>query len=218
VNVSVLCTNTTHPVVPALQRWQGEMTARGHEVALLADRSELTSGDVLFLVSCRQMVTRALRDRFRRVFVLHASDLPKGRGMSPHVWAIANGADRVCVSLMEAADTLDTGDVWLKTWFSLDGHELLPEINAKLFAAELELMTRAVEEFATLRPAPQRGEAEPYLRARTPEDSRLDPHKTLAEQFDLLRVVDNTRYPAFMDHRGHRYVVRIEKAADDERR
>jgi methionyl-tRNA formyltransferase len=217
VKVSVLCTNTTHPVVPALQRWQRETAASGHDVALLSDRSELTSGDVLFLVSCRQIVGRALRSQFRRVFVLHASDLPKGRGMSPHVWAIVGGADRVCVSLMEAADTLDTGDVWLKTWFSLDGHELLPEINAKLFAAELELMTRAVEDFETLQPAPQTGEPEPYLRARTPDDSRLDPDKTLAEQFNLLRVVDNERYPAFMDHRGHRYVVRIEKA-DDERR
>jgi len=47
---------------------------------------------------------------------------------------------------------------------------------------------------------------------RTPQHSQLDPHRSIAEQFDLLRVVDNDRYPAFMDFRGARYVIKIEKA------
>jgi len=51
-----------------------------------------------------------------------------------------------------------------------------------------------------------------YYRRRTPDDSRLDPSRSIAEQFDLLRVADPQRFPAFFDLRGHRYVVRIEKA------
>jgi methionyl-tRNA formyltransferase len=39
--------------------------------------------------------------------------------------------------------------------------------------------------------------------------------KTIAEQFDLLRVVDNLRYPAFFDHRGKRYRLTIKKADDE---
>ena len=35
-------------------------------------------------------------------------------------------------------------------------------------------------------------------------------------QFDLLRVVDTERYPAFFDCRGRRYIVKIEKAVSDE--
>ena len=216
MTISILCTDTSHPVVPELQRWRTEMVAHGHEVSLLFDKKELTGGDILFLVSCAQIIGAAKRAKFRSVLVLHASDLPRGRGWSPHIWEIVNGANRITVSLMEADDPVDSGDVWLKTTFDLEGYELLPEINKRLFAAELALMTRAVENFDSIQPLPQTGDPGPYLRKRTPADSRLDPGKTLAEQFDVLRVVDNERYPAFMNYRGTRYLIRIEKAASDE--
>jgi methionyl-tRNA formyltransferase len=58
---------------------------------------------------------------------------------------------------------------------------------------------------------PQAGEPTWYARRRA-ADSRLDPDRTLAQQFDLLRVVDNDRYPAFFDLRGHRYRLRIDDA------
>jgi methionyl-tRNA formyltransferase len=212
MKVSILSSDPGHPVVSWLRRWQSEMAARGHEVSLCFEKSELPGGDLLFLVSCAHIVRQQERDRYRAVLVLHASDLPRGRGWSPHIWAIVNGAREIPLCLLEAADKVDTGDVWLRTRFALEGHELLPEINEKLFAAELDLMTRAVEAGGRLTPVPQAGDPGAYMPKRTAESSRLDPERSLAEQFDLLRVVDNERYPAFMDYRGHRYVLRIEKA------
>ena len=51
----------------------------------------------------------------------------------PHVWAILDGANQITVSLLETSEPVNTGDVWLKTKFTLEEHELLPKINAKLF-------------------------------------------------------------------------------------
>ena len=39
---------------------------------------------------------------------------------------------------------LDCGDIWQKRRFALEGTELLSELNAKLFAIELELMDWAL--------------------------------------------------------------------------
>ena len=61
-----------------------------------------------------------------------------------------------------------------------------------------------------LQPRPQVGNPS-YYRRRTPADSALDPNASLASQFDLLRVADYHRFPAYMDLRGHRYVITIEK-------
>jgi hypothetical protein len=36
-----------------------------------------------------------------------------------------------------------------------------------------------------------------------------NPNRSLAEQCDLLRMVDNDRFPAFFDYRGRGYVLRI---------
>ena len=212
MNLSILSSDPGHRVVPWLRRWQADMEARGHSVALCFTKADLPGGDLLFLVSCGHIVRDAERAKYQAVLVLHASDLPRGRGWSPHVWAIADGASEVTVCLLEAADQVDTGDVWARTTFALEGHELLDEINEKLFAAELELMTRAVETPESMSPTRQQGDPGPYMPKRSPESSRLDPDRTLAEQFDLLRVVDNDRYPAFIELRGHRYVLTIEKA------
>ena len=56
---------------------------------------------------------------------------------------------------------------------------------------------------------PQYGEASHYPRRR-PADSRLDPELSLAEQFNLLRVVDNERYPAFFQWRGRSYILNLQ--------
>lgn len=215
MRISVLCTDPQHPVMAALRGWATGMGALGHEVRLLHDKQDLAGGDLLFLVSCAQIVGAAERRKFRAALVLHASDLPRGRGWSPHVWSILEGADRITVCLLEAAEPVDSGRVWFRTGFALEGHELLPEIHARLFAAELELMSRAVREFGSVVPAEQQGDPGPRRPRRTPAHSRLDAHKTIAEQFDLLRVVDNRRYPAFFDYRGKRYRLTIDKVDDD---
>ena len=215
MRLCILCTNPEHPVVPRLRQWQAVMTAQGHQVSLYFDKQKLEGGDMLFLVSCSQIIGHNDRKTFGAVLVLHASNLPMGRGWSPHIWAVVNHARQITVCLLEAQDPVDSGDVWLKEEFVLEGHELLPEINEKLFAAELALMTRAVTGRDQITPIAQTGDPGPYLERRTPEHSRLDPQRSLAEQFDLLRVVDNTRYPAFMDHRGKRYRLKIEKIDDD---
>ena len=67
-------------------------------------------GDILFLVSCSEIVKKDIRMKFRHTLVLHASSLPKGRGWSPHIWEILNGADQIVISLLEAEDKIDSGD------------------------------------------------------------------------------------------------------------
>jgi methionyl-tRNA formyltransferase len=211
MKISILCTDTNHPVVNSLRKWADEMFAKGHEVSLVFDKLELEGGDILFLVSCSQLIQETDRSNFRTTLVLHASDLPRSRGWSPYIWSILEGANLITVSLIEASEPVDSGAIWLKKKFKLEGHELFSEINNKLFSTELKLMTKAVEKYKDIVPIQQSGDPGLYLRKRSPEDSRLDPNKTIAEQFDLLRVVDPKRFPAFIDYRGKRYLIKIEK-------
>ncbi|WP_407886543.1 hypothetical protein, partial [Scytonema sp. NUACC26] len=181
MKVSVLCSSATHPVYPHLLQWV-ERAAADHKIELVEKKSDLTGGDILFLISCHEIILPDDRKKYSASLVIHASDLPEGRGWSPHIWQIVEGRNRITVSLIEAQDPVDSGAIWAQRHLVLEGHELCDEINAKLFAIELELMNHA-----------------------------------LAEQFDLLRVADPDRFPAFFDLRGHRYLVRIEKAgAPDE--
>jgi methionyl-tRNA formyltransferase len=212
MKISILCTDPKHPVVPRLTQWSSQTGLRGHEVALCHRRSELLPADILFLVSCAELIPGSVRSAYQAVLVLHASDLPLGRGWSPHIWSILQGVSEITVSLLEAEDPVDTGRIWFKKKFQLEGHELLEEINKKLFDMELELMSQAVDEFQTVTPQAQSEDGVSYFRRRTPDDSRIDPHRTIADQFELMRVADPARYPNFFEFRGEKYFLTIRKA------
>jgi len=210
MRISILCSDEKHPVYKYLQKWCTEKSAY-HQVELFSAAKKLTSGDMLFLVSCSEFISVDVRDRFGSCLVLHASDLPKGRGWSPLVWQVLEGKNDIVVSLLEAADSIDTGKIWFQCVMNLEGHELADEINIKLFELELRLMDYAVENNGKITPVEQKKGEATYYPKRAPDDSRLEPNATIAEQFELLRICDNERYPAFFKFRGHEYEIKISK-------
>lgn len=213
MKISILCSDAQHPISPWLERWA---LAHGdaHEISLNRRKEELRGGDILFLISCHEVISSRDRARYAATLVIHASDLPAGRGWSPHIWQIVEGKNRIPVTLLEAEDAVDSGAIWAQLHIYLDGHETFDEINVKLFDAELELMNMAVTGFTTIKPRPQDDREPTTYRKRTPEDSRIDPHKSFADQFELLRVADPKRFPAFMEFRGHRYRISIAKGKE----
>lgn len=209
MKVSILCSDPAHPMFARLKAWKIRAD-QAHEVELVQKKAQLSGGDILFLISCHEIIKKRERDMYRHSLVIHASDLPKGRGWSPHIWQILEGSSEITVSMIEAHARPDCGDIWCQRKIAFEGHELADEINEKLFEAELELMDWALKNVGTVKPRSQQGEPT-YYEKRSPADSRLDPTKTIAEQFELLRVCDSKRFPAFFELRGHRYVIIIEK-------
>ena len=211
MKISILCSSKEHPVYPWLEKWCTENSGR-IEIDLVNKSRDLSSGDILFMIACHEIISKETRERFRANLVVHGSDLPRGRGWSPIVWQILEGRGRITVSLLEAEDAIDSGDIWKQDEIQFDGHELFDEINATLNETVIGLMNYAVMHIDDIKPVPQEKTESTYYRRRTPDDSRIDPYKNIAEQFDNLRIADPVRYPAFFDYRGHRYHIRIIKA------
>lgn len=210
MRVSILCSDSQHPISASLADWMARNKLE-HQVELVRAKAQLSGGDILFLISCHELIQADVRGLYNATLVIHASDLPLGRGWSPHIWQVLEKKSNIKVTLLEAADVVDSGDIWSQTDFELEGHETFDEINSKLFAAEIRLMDFAVENFGKISPRRQDGPAPTMYRKRTPMDSRIDPALSLAEQFDLLRVADPSRFPAFFDLGGHRYFIQITK-------
>ncbi len=215
MRVSIVCSNPSHPVNAYLLQWI-ECRRQAHDIELVRKKSELTGGDILLLVSCSEIVTAEDRVQYGVSLVLHASDLPRGRGWSPHVWDLSAGAAHITLSLLEAQDKVDSGRIWKKTHIPVPPTALWDEINHLLFTAEIRLMDFALDSYGRIEPQDQAADVEPtYFRLRTPKDSCIDPHRTIAEQFDLIRVCDPIRFPAFFEFRGQRYALKLEKINDE---
>lgn len=211
MKITVLSSSPTHPLFRYLEDWVQRANAQ-HNVDLIQSKNDLTNGDILFLVSCSEIISEKDRIGYARSLVLHASDLPLGRGWSPHVWQIINGASEITVSLLEAQNKVDTGRIWHKIKVAIPPTALWDEINRILFTTELALMDFAIEHFGTIVPHPQDPDISPtYYPKRGPKDSRIDPEKSIKEQFDLIRICDPDRFPAFFELKGAQYAIKLEK-------
>lgn len=185
--------------------------AAGHTVRIAHQVQSATPADFCFCLSFSKLVPADVRRQFKHTLVVHESDLPEGRGWAPMTWQILSGADCIPVTLLEAVEAVDAGPIYLQEKIELTGAELNPEWRRLQGEATLRLCLKWVEAYPGVLAGAraQVGAGSAYPRRR-PEDSRLDPAKTLAEQFNLLRVVDNERYPAFIEWRNRRYTVRID--------
>lgn len=215
MKITVLCTDAAHPVNQHLDAWISRIRRR-HTIDLVRSRSELSEGDFLFLVSCSEIIKSEHRANYRHTLVLHASDLPNGRGWSPHVWEIVNGGDTITLSLLEAEDKVDTGRIWLQCEIPIEKTALWYDVNNRVFEAEIRLMNEAIEKYEQVQPYPQNPHIEPtYHRKRTLLDSKLDPCQSIADQFNLIRMCDPDRYPAWFELHGQKYKLILEKMDHD---
>jgi len=183
----------------------------GDHAQFIRDQNQVPEGDVAFYLSCLKLTPDAILARNRINLVVHASALPKGRGFSPVVWQILEGLNEIPLTLFEMDGTADTGPIVRQSTITFDGHELNDEIRDALGRSIVDICVEYLT--AETRPVAvaQTGEPTWYPRRR-PADSELDPEKTIAEQFQLLRVVDNERYPAFFTIGGQTYTLKIAKA------
>ena len=127
-------------------------------------------------------------------------------------WQILEGAHRIPVTLLEAVDEVDAGPIYLQEWIELEGHELSAEWQCLLASSTRRLCRSFVANYpAILDQAHQQDGVPTYYSRRRPRDSEIDPTKSILEQFNLFRVVDNENYPAFFDMAGNRFILRIER-------
>ena len=207
--ISVVVDNPSW-ILPYAEQLVDVLGRSGDDPTLYPAHDEVPRGEVAFYLGCTKITPPDVLQRNRRNLVVHESDLPRGRGFSPLTWQILDGRDEIPICLVEAAKEVDAGTVIYRQTLRFDGHELIDELRDAQGSATVELCLRFLNGAEPLVGIPQKGEPTFFAR-RNARDSRLDPEQSLSQQFNLLRVVDNQRYPAFFDYRGHRYRISVEK-------
>lgn len=191
--------------IPYLQK-------QGHFVTWVHEVSDIEAGDFAFYLGCGQITPESILQRNRHNLVVHGSALPQGKGWSPLTWQILEGKNEIPMTLFEAVPEVDSGPIYIQETMKFRGDELIDELREEQADCSFRLIQQFLRRYPNiLKEGRQQTGSSSYYRRRTPEDSKLDPEKSIIEQFNLLRVVDNDRYPAFFEKDGYRYVIKIEK-------
>lgn len=208
MRIQILVDNPKSWIVPYASQLVLDLEKRGHDASMVHKHRAVGEGDVLCLLSCERVFKNLNLNKHN--LVVHESNLPMGKGWSPVSWQILEGKNEIPVTLIEATDEVDTGPIYKQVFMKLEGHELLPEIKNMQGKITQQLILDFVDSYPYYSPRPQIGNSTFYSK-RKPEQSALDINKTISEQFNLLRICDNERYPAFFVVNGIKYLIKIEK-------
>jgi len=208
--ISVVVDNDSW-ILPYAEKLVDTIHANGDQASLCRNYDEIREGLAAFYLGCTKITPPEILEKSYFNLVVHESDLPRGRGFAPMTWQILEGENSIVMCLIEAREKVDSGKVYIKKYLQLDGTELNDELRDFQGRMSVEICLEFLEMKEPPEGEEQKGDATYYPR-RTPRDSELDVEKTIAEQFNLLRVVDNERYPAFFVLDGVNYILRIEKS------
>jgi methionyl-tRNA formyltransferase len=210
MKITILTDDPRSWFIPYGRELDAGLRAAGHDTRYVTRKQEIVAGDVCFLLSCVRIVEAEYLGRNRHNIVVHASDLPRGKGFSPLQWQILEGKQTIVVSLIEAVQAVDAGPVYFRSSLEFDGSELHDELRQKLGSKVVEMCLRYAAESDSLTPVSQEG-AESFYRRRTESDDELDVQKSILEQFNHLRIAENERHPVYFRHLGHKYVLKVYK-------
>lgn len=208
LRIQILVDNPRSWILPYVKILNQELTNLGHQVKLVHNSYEVKQGDILCLLACERIFKRLELNKHN--LVVHESDLPSGKGWSPVSWQILEGKTKIPVTLLEANEKVDAGRIYAQKEIILEGHELWPEIKHQQGSLTISLILDFIQNYPIIVGVSQKGE-ESFYQKRTPDDSELDLNKTLDDQFNLLRICDNERYPAYFLKNGFKYIIKIYK-------
>jgi len=209
LQVTLLCDNPNSWFIPYIHILLNILQTVEHvKPVFITNAQDIPHGDLAFFLSCEQIIGRELLERNTHNLVIHESDLPKGKGWSPLTWQIIEGQNHIPITLFEAEESVDSGDIYLQQVMKFQGHELLEELHQKQGAYTIALVLDFIAKYPNITKRAQQG-TETFYPRRTPQDSELDPSCSLHDLFPLLRTVDNERYPAYFYKNNRKYVLKI---------
>lgn len=182
----------------------------GHESNFVHNKEEIKNGDICFLLSCTKILPEQYLKFNKYNIVIHASDLPQGKGFSPLQWQILEGKDCITLTLFNAVKELDAGDYFFKEKICFEGHELLDELHEKIGEKINQMAKKFIKELNNLKPKKQKGESSFYPK-RTLNEDQIDPKKSIIELFNHFRIANNDDYPLYFEYKGFKYNLKIEK-------
>jgi methionyl-tRNA formyltransferase len=166
--------------------------------------------DIIFILSYHEIIPQEVLKKSKHNLVVHESALPKGKGWAPLFWQVLKGENKIPFTMIEASGKVDNGDIYMQEMLELTDYELNEELRGKQAKMIMQMCVKFVNDYEKYKiPVKQNGD-ESFYKKRDKKDSKLNIDKTIRDQFNLLRIVNNSDYPAYFELDGNRYTLKVE--------
>lgn len=177
----------------------------------LAQKLEPHAGKPMLSLGFPFILPAAVLSLFPLRLNIHPTLLPAYRGPMSGAFILINGEKETgsTVHVLEAG--ADTGDIIAQSRIPLSRFDTVRSMQRKVYASEPALFLEALTALdAGITPQKQdESQASMYPQKRTPEDSCIDPEKSLLTLYDYIRACDPEAYPAFFMLEGQKVCIRL---------
>ncbi len=183
---------------------------KNYKIRFIYSARKLKKGDILFIIATNKILKEKSLSLHNLNLNIHPSKLPQGRGSAAVSWNILDNKSYFYITLHEAKKKIDSGKIYIQEKVKVKSFELNVDIRKRQAIKTIQIIKKFLKNRKKIKPRDQKGKVT-FLKKRQPKDSLLDINKSLKSQFNLLRVVDNNRYPAFFYNRKTKYILKIFK-------
>lgn len=191
-----------------------ELLSIDNQVTICHNIKDCLVSDVCFMLSCTKIVPTWFLKQNKHNIVVHASALPKGKGFTPLKWQILEGKNIIPLTLFEAIEELDAGDIYMKDAICFEGHELLDEMQEKMALKIIRMCFEYANNVDNYIPTKQDGISS-FYRKFNKYDDYINVDKTIREIFLRIRVADFKNYPLKFKINGYEYSLNVTKIKND---
>lgn len=168
--------------------WQPFRIKKDQETIELLHKSH---ADVFVVVAYGQILSKKILEMPKLGCInVHGSILPEYRGAAPIQWSIYDGKTETGVTTMLMDEGMDTGDILLKAYSSIEVLTNVEELSAKLASqgADLLIETLSKLEAKEIQPIPQDNDLATYARLIDKTDYNINWHKSAVQIHNQIRA------------------------------
>jgi len=166
--------------------------------------------DIVFILGYGRLLPESFLNKNKLNLVVHESKLPKDKGGAPIHYQVLKNKKKIYISLIKASMKIDSGDIFLIDSFNLKGIELMNELRSKQAQGRIKIIKKFLKKYPNIKSFKQKGKSN-FNRMRNSNDSEININKSIKSQFNLLRICDNEKYPAFFKYKNHKFILKIFK-------
>lgn len=196
-------------IIPHIHRFKKSNKDK-FDIKIYYNHTNLRKSDINFILSYSKIINTKVLNNFKFNIVIHESKLPLGKGFAPIAWQILEGKNIIYFTAFNANKKIDSGDILLVDKIKLKGNELYSEWRQLQGIKTFEICKKIILNINKLELKKQKGK-QTFYKKRNSSDSKLNINKSIKNQFNLLRVVDNEKFPAFFVYKGIKYGIKINK-------
>ena len=208
IKVAYLLDNSNDWIKKYIKKFKYLKKSKKYNSKIFTNYRKIKNYDIVFVISYTKILKSSFLKKNKLTLVVHASNLPKGKGFSPIQWQILEKKNEINFCLLRAATKVDSGEIYEKDFISLDGTELYDKIRYFQAIATMKIIYRFLKKYPNVISIQQNGKST-FYRRRTKKDSILNINLPIKKLFNQMRIANNEKWPSFFIYKKKKYVIKI---------